>query len=167
MRFQKKCCIAVLFAFLAGTVFAGPVEGTGVVTSVNQPGNSTFDTFQVRFNDVISYATWAPDKDVTVGESRYAAGQDYNLFIIDSSENKGTQAFIAWESRNDGYLRKVKDKIYALGEGAANTLKKGDTIKISSQTAEGKPDYLDVTIDVWRDNKAVATFSFITKNPFK
>ncbi len=107
---------------------------------------------------------WEPDEDVRVGDHLWVSGGIYNLFIVDDREQPGTQAFIYFSPPEDGYLEEVADEVYALGDGVPNTLQEGDEVEITWQDAEGNPGRLDVTLDVFRQNVSVATFSFITDN---
>ncbi|MBV7338453.1 hypothetical protein KFU94_61570 [Chloroflexi bacterium TSY] len=141
----------------------------GYVTAVNQPGNGSFDQFTVRQRDTVRYATYAPKQNDYLGtKTWYAAGSEYNMFIIDSEREPGTQAFIVWSSQIDGYLRKVHNPVYAIGVGndgvANNTLKRGDLVKM--MWGGDDSTVVDVTVDVWRENEAVATFSFRAPNPY-
>ncbi len=170
---QRLMVAFVVVLFVAVSVVSvsfaadiSPVRGTGTVTSVNQPGNYDFDTYKVKSGDSVSYATWAPNKDVKVGNSWWAKGQKYDMFLMNSKEMEGTQVFIAWSSQEDGYLWKVDDVINALGVGVENSVKTGDHVQIRWQDTIGKAGYLDVTLDVFRGNNPVASLSFTTKNPY-
>ncbi len=170
--FKHPRIVLTVAALVAIALTAGPLTAQqpanviskgGIVTGVNKPGDGTFDTFTVQNGNQVTYAKYAPvTDDVAV---KIAGGLTYNMFMITQPDNNDAQAFIVWSPDDPTWqdkLSKTDTEVSGIGDPGPNTLKRGDSVQISVQSAEGGGT--DVTLDVWRDNKAVATFSFVVRD---
>ena len=159
--FLDTCCVLVLSSGVSiAQEAANVIDKQATVTGVNRPGDAYFDKLTVRNGDSIVYAKYEPDKDdLEVGT---VAGSTYNLFMLTQSDD--SQAFIVWSPEDPMWQDKLSstDTVVAgIGVPGPNTLMRGDNVHISVQPAENGGT--DVTLDVWRDNEAVATFSFVVE----
>lgn len=141
-------------------VSAQVIDKQAKVTGVNKPGDAAFTTFKVANGDKIEFTKYKPNKDdKSVG---IVKGTTYNMFMITQKDK--SQAFIVWspdEPKWQDRLSKTNTTIRGLGVGSLNDLRRGDECHVSVQSAKGGGT--DVTLDVWRNRKSVATFSFVVK----
>ncbi|HEY7213391.1 MAG TPA: hypothetical protein VIC28_02125 [Thermoanaerobaculia bacterium] len=142
--------------------FAG-VVGNGTVVGVNWPGKGTVDDFDVANGDAVSggHAVYTP-KQAT---KWVKAGEKYNLIMVTKPASRA-QLFVVFTGtgHEHPYLETTLDRIDAVVRGIGvgdHPIQEGDTVKISTQAAEGGG--VDVTLDVYRKTAAVATFSFVQK----
>lgn len=160
--------IALTLISSLSSVYSADYVASGIVIGVNQPGNAKFDTFKMNFKDSVSSTIFQFDEEQKIEDKTLKADKKYMGLVCGSAKAKGAQAFLVWNPIGDKELPALlnsKGAIYGLG-GGANSLMKGDEFKIMvGPTGKGGPfGALDVTVDVWRGKKAVATFSFMT-NP--
>ena len=164
---RRKSFFAVIFigfVLMVGTSFVLDAEVIArgvIVTGINKTGDAIFDTFTVDNGDKITYAKYDPEKNDI--EVEIAAGLTYNMFMITKQDGK-TQAFIVWSPDDPKWqdiLIKTNTVIAGIGDPGPNTLKRGDTGQLSVQTAQDGG--YDFTLDFWRGNHAVATFSWVVK----
>lgn len=145
---------------LAAQKPANVIGKGGIVTGVNKPGDAHFDKLTVNNGDLITYAEYTPQEDDTAVGT--VAGSTYNMFML-TQPGTEAQAFIVWSPDDPKWQDKLKradTRVSGIGVPGPNTLMRGDSVQISVQPAEGVSG-TDVTLDVWRDNEAVATFSFV------
>ncbi len=136
------------------------IDKQAKVTGVNKPGDSKFTTFKVENGDKIEFAKYKPTSDDK--GAGIAKGITYNTFMITKKDK--SQAFIVWSPDDPKWqdkLSKTNTVIQVLGVGSPNNLMRGDSCNVSVQPAQGGGT--DVTIDVWRNKKSVATYSFVVK----
>ncbi|MEM8611810.1 MAG: hypothetical protein AAGF93_07310 [Cyanobacteria bacterium P01_H01_bin.105] len=130
-----------------------------LVTGVNCPGDGSYDAYTVANGDSITYTVYEPS---TTQIAEAPAGSRYNMFMLTSGDGTKSQAFMIWSPEDPVWqdkLSKTNTVVRGIGVPGPNTLKSGDRYTISVQ--EGANGAIDVTIDAWRDNKAVCTFSFL------
>lgn len=155
--------LAVLIVALAVSVApAEVIDKQAIVTGVNKPGDGGFDALTVANGDQIVYTKYEPTTDDY--DVRIAKGMTYNMFMLTQTDNNNAQAFIVWSPDDPMWqdkLSKTNTVVRGIGVPGPNTLKRGDSVQISVQPAEGGGT--DVTIDAWRGREAVATFSFVVK----
>lgn len=138
-----------------GIASAEVIDKQAKVTAV--AGSSK--AFKVGNGDKVQFAKFTPTADdPAVGISKTLK---YNSFMI---TNKSGQAHIVWSPDQPVWqdkLSKTNTVVRGLGVGVANEIMRGDVCRVSVQAAQGGGT--DVTLDVFRNNKAVATFSFVVK----
>lgn len=142
---------------------ANVIDRQAKVTGVNRPGDAGFDTMTVDNRDKVEGTTYESEADdVDVG---IVAGTSYNMFMITQADD--AQAFIVWSPDKpiwQDLLKSANTVVAGIGSPGPNTLMRGDDVQISVQEAPGGG--IDVTLDVSRDGKAVATFSFVVAGEY-
>lgn len=159
---SKTAVLSVMtcLTLCVGITSAEVIDKQAKVTGVNKPGDADFNALKVGNGDKIEHTKYAPTKDDK--EVRIVKGTTYNMFMI--TKKDGSKAFIVWspdQAKWQDKLAKTNTVVSGLGVGSLNNLMRGDDCHVSVQAAQGGGT--DVTIDVWRNKKAVATFSFVVK----
>jgi len=159
-RFSGFLLLALL---LTPALALGDVVGNGTVVGVNWPGKGTIDDFDVANGDAVSggHGAYTPQQ----ATKWVKAGEKYNLIMVTKPASRA-QLFIVFTGtgREHPYLETTLDHINTLVRGIGvgdKSVQEGDTVKISTQAAEGGG--VDVTLDVYRGQTAVSTFSFVQK----
>ncbi len=137
------------------------VVGNGTVVGVNWPGRGDEKDFDVDNGDAVNggHEVYTP-KQAT---KWVKAGEKYNLIMVTKSR---AQLYIVFTGtgHEQPALETTLDRIGAVVDGIGvgdKPIQEGDTVKISTQAAENGG--VDVTLDVYREKAAVATFSFVQK----
>ena len=142
---------------------ANVIDRQAIVVGVNRPGDAEFDMVTVANGDLVQFTKYEPAEDnLDVG---IVAGMTYNMFMLTQEDE--TQAFIVWSPEEpiwQDLLSSTDTVVAGIGVPGPNTLMSGDDVQISVQEAEDGG--IDVTLDVWRDNEAVATFSFVVDSEY-
>ena len=154
----------LLLALLLSPALAlAGVVGNGTVVGVNWPGHGNVTDFDVANNDAVSggHEAYTPEQ----ATKWVKAGEKYNLIMVTKPKSHA-QLFIVFSGtgHEHPYLETTLDHIDAAVQGIGvgdKPIQEGDTVKISTQAAEGGG--VDVTLDVYRGKAAVATFSFVQK----
>lgn len=160
MSFTSAMSAVICLTLFVSVSRAEVIDKQAKVTGVNKPGDRAFNTLKVDNGDKIVFTKYQPTQDDrSVG---IVKGSRYNMFMITKKDN--SQAFIVWSPDDPKWqdrLSKTSTVVRGIGGGGNNTLMRGDDCHVSVQSARGGGT--DVTIDVWRKNKSVATFSFVVK----
>ena len=153
----------ILFSalLLAPPLARADVVGDGTVVGVNWPGKGAATSFEVANDDTVGggHGLYTPEAD-----TRWVkGGEKYNLILV-TKPASSAQVFIVFSGtgHEHPYLETTLGQIDTVvrGVGVGNQpIQEGDTVKISTQAAEGGG--VDVTLDVYRGKAAVATFSFV------
>ncbi|HEV7505247.1 MAG TPA: hypothetical protein VGS07_10070 [Thermoanaerobaculia bacterium] len=160
----SKFSVFLLLALLLSPALAlAEVVGNGTVVGVNWPGQGNVKDFAVANGDTVSggHEAYTP-KQAT---KWVKAGEKYNLIMVTQPKSHA-QLFIVFSGtgHEHPYLERTLDRINAVVQGIGTgdkPAREGDTVKISTQAAEGGG--VDVTLDVYRGQTAVSTFSFVQK----
>ena len=160
-RFLPVAGILLLSLGLTPSPARAGVVGDGTVVDVNWPGRGKVGDFEVANGDAVSggHAEYTPGED-----TRWVkGGERYNLTLV-TKPASGAQLFIVFWGTGHEHppLETTLESISAMvrGSGAGDRpIREGDTVKISTQTAENYG--VDVTLDVYREREPVATFSFV------
>ena len=159
-RFSGFLLMALL---LAPALAPADVVGNGTVVDVNWPGQGDAKDFDVANRGAVSggHEAYTP-KQAT---KWVKAGEKYNLIMVTKPESRAQLFIVFWGTGHEHpALESTLDHIAAVVRGIGvgdKTIQEGDTVKLSTQAAEGGG--IDVTLDVYRGSAPVATFSFVQK----
>jgi len=138
-----------------------PVVGKGVVTGVNEEANASTNTFTIQNGDRVETTTFKPkDEAAAMPDLGIVFGSEYTMLVI--THNK-TQAFLVW-SVDTPQLQDAIGKASTTVKGIGTTnqpIMRGDVFDMRTGNEAGGGT--GVTFDIYRDNKAIATFSFVVK----
>ena len=171
MQHKKISIIIAVVSLVAGVAVAQdaePIRGTGVVTSINNPGDSESESYPIQIGDRIGWDWYAPDASEEYCGTTYAEGEQYNMFLIDSSRDKGAQVLIVWtpnEGEDVAPLQVAGDaEIFAIGagQGVANHIDICDTVTLQWEPLERDPTRMGVTVNVFQGDTATGVFSYNT-----
>lgn len=154
--------VPALIATVNPTIAQAAKVGEGAVTSVNFPGQASAKEFAVANGDIVEVTTYEPQQDDP--EFGYKKGMKYNMLVVTKMVDgkRGPQSFIVFDVNEPTLERQLKGSSTIQGIGTTNqSIQKGDKVVVSTQAAAGGGT--DVTFDVFRANKSVATFSFVRK----
>lgn len=146
----------------AATAQVSPVVGNGTIFGVNKPGDANFKAFVPKNGDKIETTLYTPNNDQNK-DLGLVKGQKYTMLMITQPNNNKAQAFFYWAANTPDLQGKLLYKSTVIrGLGTTNQpVMRGDKFDIRTQPAQGGG--LDVTFDIKRGNKYVATFSFVVK----
>ena len=153
----------ILFSalLLAPPLARADVVGDGTVVDVNWPGKEAATCFDVANGDTVGggHGLYTPKQDAHWAK----AGEKYNLIVVTKPASSAQLFIVFWGTGHehpnlDTSLGQIDTVVRGVGVGN-QPIQEGDTVKISTQAAEGGG--VDVTLDVYRGRAAVATFSFV------
>ena len=146
----------------AATQNASPVVGNGKIFGVNKPGDANFKAFVPKNGDRVETTLYTP-KDDSNKDLGLVKGQKYTMLMITQPGNNNAQGFFYWAANTPALQNTLLNKSTVVrGIGTTNQpLMRGDTFDIRTQPAQGGGT--DVTFDLKRGNKYIATFSFVVK----
>ena len=146
----------------AATPQVSPVVGNGKIFGVNKPGDANFKAIVPKNGDRVETTLYTPndDKNKDLG---LVKGQKYTMLMITQPGNNNAQGFFYWAANTPALQNTLLNKSTVVrGIGTTNQpLMRGDTFDIRTQPAQGGGT--DVTFDLKRGNKYLATFSFVVK----
>ena len=146
----------------AATKQASPVVGNGKIFGINKPGDANFKAFVPKNGDKIETTLYTPNNDSTK-DLGLVKGQKYTMLMITQPGNNNAQGFFYWAANTPALQNILLNKSTVVrGIGTTNQpLMRGDTFDIRTQPAQGGGT--DVTFDIKRGGKYIATFSFVVK----
>ena len=160
VRFSGVLLLALL---LSPALALAEVGGHGTGVGVNWPGQGSVRALTVANGDAVTggHKAYTPEKTT----KWVKAGEKYNLIMVTQPKSHA-QIFIVFTGtgHEHPYLETTLEHINTVVQGIGTSnkpIQEGDTVNISTQAAAGGG--VDVTLDVYRGQTAVSTFSFVQK----
>lgn len=146
----------------AATQNASPVVGNGKIFGVNKPGDANFKAIVPKNGDKVETTLYTPNNDSNK-DLGLVKGQKYTMLMLTQPGNNNAQGFFYWAANTPALQNILLNKSTVVrGIGTTNQpLMRGDTFDIRTQPAQGGGT--DVTFDLKRGGKYIATFSFVVK----